>query len=300
MKRFESVTVIIACISLTSCNTHADRADAYGNFEVTETMVSAETSGRIIFINAPEGFIVEEGSIMAITDTAMLSLQRAELEASMASVRARIAALRSQNDVTRQQIANLDVNIERTGRMLDDQAATLKQLDDLKGQRAVFERQISANDAQAGAIAAELRIFDVRLDQLKVHSARCTIVAPVKGTVLARYAGYGEVTAPARPLAKIADLETMILRVYVSGAQLGLVKPGATCTVRTDEGNKGYRMYNGTITTVSPKAEFTPKIIQTKEERVTLVYAVTIEVANDGFLRNGMPGEAIFGTNATK
>lgn len=300
MKQMASIAALAVCIIAASCGSSTGRADAWGNFEVTETVVSAETAGRLIFIDAPEGSVVQKGSVIAITDTTALNLQRAELAASMASVSARVNAYRAQNEIIRQQIANLDVNIDRTGKMLGDQAATQKQLDDLTGQRAVFERQIKANDAQALAVAAELRVLTARLDQLSQQIARCTVGAPVTGTILARYAEYGEITAPARPLVKIAPLDTMILRVYVSGAQLGLVRPGEKCTVRADEGAGDYRTYTGTITTVSPKAEFTPKIIQTKEERVTLVYAVTIEVPNDGFLRNGMPGEAIFTTTAAK
>lgn len=290
------LAIILAIIS--SCRSGDPEADAWGNFEVTEITISSETGGRLLLVNAPEGRIVERGTIIAIADTSMLILQRNEILATISTIRTRVSALGSQNAITSQQIANLDINIDRTTKMVDDQAATQKQLDDLNGQKEVLKKQILANQAQANAVAAEIKVLESKLEQLNEQISRCTVRSPASGTIIARYAEEGEITAPGKPLAKIADLKTMKLKVYVSGAQLGMVVPGATCTVRTDEGQTGYRNYEGTITIVSPKAEFTPRIIQTKEERVNLVYAVTIEVTNDSFIRSGMPGEAIFSTSA--
>jgi HlyD family secretion protein len=178
--------------------------------------------------------------------------------------------------------------------MLKNDAATQKQYDDLAGQVAVLEKQIAANDTQKASVAAELMVFESRKATLNEQIIRSCVKSPLKGTVIEKYAEAGEITAAGKPLVKIADLSVIKLKVFVSGAQLGGIKTGQDCTVRVDDGNKGYKSYTGTISHISEKAEFTPKIIQTKEERVTLVYAVTIDVINDGTMKSGMPGEAIF------
>jgi HlyD family secretion protein len=292
--------LLTTLLALTSCNSGSEEADARGNFEVTELTISSESAGRILLIDAPEGRIVEKGSLVAVIDTTMMHLQKSELSAAAATIRSKVAVIRSQNAIIRQQIDNLNTNISRTEKMVGDNAATQKQLDDLTGQRAVLEKQIDANNSQSAAIMSEVAVLAAKEQLLNEQIARCRVVAPSTGTVLVRYSEAGEMTTPGRPLVKIADLKTMRLKVYASGAQLGQAVIGSTCTVRVDDGSRGYRNYTGTITTVSEKAEFTPKIIQTKEERVTLVYAVIIEVENDGFIKSGMPGEAIFSVTASK
>ena len=294
MKKSTLISLLLLCIIPLACREKETEADAWGNFEATETMMSSESAGRIVFISAPEGIIVEKGSVIAIIDTTLLSIQKKEIRAGIATIVAKVNALRLNNSVIRQQIANLDISIERTKRMIDDQAATLKQLDDLTGQKAVLERQIQVNDAQATAIETEKRVLEVRMAQTEEQISRCSVRAPVTGTIMKRYAEVGEVAAPGKPIARIADLTTMKLKAFVSGAQLGQVQPGRDCKVRVDNGRKEFRYYEGTISTVASRAEFTPRIIQTKEERINLVYAVTILVTNDGFIRTGMPGEAIF------
>jgi HlyD family secretion protein len=221
-------------------------------------------------------------------------LQRAELDAVTAQAQARLAGIAAQDAVIGQQIDNLTVNIDRTRRMLADGAATQKQLDDLTGQLEVLRKQFDANNTQRRSVAAELLGVKAKLAVIDEQIARSTIRAPFDATVIEKYASAFEVTAAGKPIAKLADMKTMKLKVWVSGAQLAEVTPGKTCTVRIDNGEKGYTEFTGTITHVSDKAEFTPKIIQTKEERVTLVYAVTITVENDGSIKAGMPGEAIF------
>jgi HlyD family secretion protein len=178
--------------------------------------------------------------------------------------------------------------------MLKDDAATKKQYDDLTGQIAVLEKQIAANNTQKATIAAELSVYESRKATLKEQINRSSVKSPLNGTILEKYSEAGEITAAGKPLVKISDLSVMKLKVYVSGAQLGSLKIGNECTVRVDDGKKGYKSFTGTISYISGKAEFTPKIIQTKEERITLVYAVTIDVKNDGTMKSGMPGEAIF------
>jgi len=286
--------IIIAALVLAGCSNRADEADAYGNFEATEVTVSAETSGRIIRFDATEGIDVEKGTELALIDTTLFHLQKAELDAGMKSVRTRISSINAQNDILNQQIANLKVNVTRIENMLKDDAATKKQFDDLTGQVAVLEKQIAANNTQKSSIAAELAVYESKKATMNEQVLRSSVKSPLKGTILEKYAEAGELTAAGKPLAKISDLSLMKLKVYVSGAQLGKIKTGGQCTVRIDDGKKGYTSFPGTISYISGKAEFTPKIIQTKEERVTLVYAVTIEVKNDGTMKSGMPGEAIF------
>jgi HlyD family secretion protein len=212
----------------------------------------------------------------------------------MKSVRSRISSINAQNDILNQQIANLDVNIGRIVNMLKDDAATKKQYDDLTGQVAVLEKQIAANNTQKSSIAAELSVYESKKATLNEQVTRSSVKSPLNGTIIEKYSEAGELTAAGKPLVKIADLSLVKLKVYVSGAQLGSIKIGQDCTVRIDDGKKGYRSFTGTVSYISGKAEFTPKIIQTKEERVTLVYAVNIDVRNDGNLKSGMPGEAIF------
>jgi HlyD family secretion protein len=286
--------LIISAVLLTACNNKSDQADAYGNFEATEVIVSAETSGRILKFDLTEGTEIEKGSEIALIDTTLFHLQKAEIDAGMKGVRTRISTINAQNDILTQQIDNLRVNIARIENMLKDDAATKKQYDDLSGQIAVLEKQITANNTQKASIAAELSVYESKKATLNEQVTRSIVKSPINGTIIEKYSEAGELTAAGKPLVKIADLSLVKLKVYVSGAQLGRIKIGQDCMVRIDDGEKGYKSFTGTISYISEKAEFTPKIIQTKEERVTLVYAVTIDVMNDGTMKSGMPGEAIF------
>ncbi len=286
--------ILIALVLSVSCKNNSDLADAYGNFEATEVIVSAETSGRILKFDVIEGTEIDQGSEIAIIDTTMLHLQEAEINAGMKSVRTRVGSINAQNEILNQQIANIKVNIARTENMLKDDAATKKQYDDLAGQVAVLEKQIAANNTQKASVTAELSVYESKKATLKEQVVRSCVKSPLKGTIIEKYAEAGEMTASGKPLVKVADLSIIKLKVYVSGAQLGNIKTGQEVTVRIDKGKKEYASFKGMISYISGKAEFTPKIIQTREERVTLVYAVTIDVKNDGTMKSGMPGEAIF------
>ncbi|MBK7131838.1 MAG: HlyD family efflux transporter periplasmic adaptor subunit [Bacteroidales bacterium] len=286
--------IFIAAVMISGCKSETDQADAYGNFEATEVIVSAETSGRILKFDATEGMEIQKGQEIVRTDTTLLILQRAEINAGMKSVSTRIGSVNAQNDILNQQIANININIARIENMLRDDAASKKQYDDLSGQVAVLQKQIAANNTQKASIAAELEVLSTKKATLNEQLTRCSIRSPLDGTIIEKYSEAGEITAAGKPLFKMADLSLMRLKVYVSGAQLGGIKTGQQCTVRIDDGKEGYVSFSGTISYISGKAEFTPKIIQTKEERVTLVYAVLIDVKNDGTMKSGMPGEAIF------
>lgn len=286
--------IIIVVVLLSGCKSKTELADAFGNFEATEVIVSAETNGRIIKFTPLEGSQIEKDSSIALIDTTMFHLQKSEIDAGMNSVRTRINSINAQNAILTQQIENLNINVSRIERMLKDDAATQKQLDDLTGQTAVLQKQIASNNTQKASVAAELSVNETKIVTVNEQIRRSTVKSPIKGTIIEKYSEAGEITAAGKPLVKIADLSLMKLKVYVSGAQLGSVKTGQECTVRIDKGEKDFSSYTGIISYISGKAEFTPKIIQTKEERVTLVYAVNIDVINDGFLKAGMPGEAIF------
>ncbi len=286
--------ILTTAAILTGCNNKSGEADAFGTFEASEVIVSSETNGRILKFDITEGSEIEQSAEIALIDTTMLHLQKAEIEAGMKSVRTRINTIDSQNEILKQQIDNLNIDIGRIENMLREDAATRKQYDDLTGQVAVLQRQIAANNAQKNSIASELSVYESKKATLNEQIKRSCVRSPVKGTVIEKYAECGELTSAGKPLVKIADLSVIKLRAYVSGAQLGDLNIGEECTVRVDDGKKGYKSFQGIIGYISPKAEFTPKIIQTKEERVTLVYAVTVHVKNDGTMKSGMPGEVIF------
>lgn len=287
-------TLLLIVFITASCREKAPEADAYGNFEADEVMVSAETNGRILIFDKAEGSEINEDERIALIDTTLFHLQKAEIDAAMKGIRTRLSSIDAQNEILLQQIGNLDINIKRTANLLSSDAATQKQMDDLTGQNAVLEKQIAANNTQKASVLAELQVYASKKATLDEQIKRCTVKSPLGGTLLQKYSEEGEITAAGKPLAKIADLKKMKLKVYVSGSQVGNIKTGQECTIRTDNGEKGYSSFKGIVSYISGKAEFTPKIIQTKEERVTLVYAVTIDVENDGTMKSGMPGEAIF------
>lgn len=293
MKKSVLITFLVATV-FASCKESTTEADAYGNFEAREVTISSETTGQVINFNAEEGSEIMKDEVFAVIDTTLMSLQRDELITSMRGVRTKLSSVNAQNAVLRQQIENIDINIARTEKMIADEAVPVKQMDDLTGQKAVILKQIEANNSQKLLIDAELKTYNSKLSTLNEQISRAKLKSPLDGTLIQRYTEPGELVTAGRPVAKIADLQNMKLRVYVSGPGLAEIKTGQTCTVRIDDNNDSYKSYNGIITFISPKAEFTPKIIQTKEERVTLVYAVTIDVANDGSIKSGMPGEAIF------
>jgi len=288
------ILITAAVILMAGCKNTRNTADAYGNFEATEVTVSAETGGRILSIPVSEGMKIRRGEIIAVVDTTLLNLQKGEIDAGIAGTLTRISSINAQNEILIQQIENLMVNIRRIENMLKDDAATQKQYDDLTGQVEVLRKQIAANNTQKTSIQAEVAVLNARKATLLEQIIRCTVKSPINGTITGKFAEEGELVTAGRPLVKIADMSAIKLKVYVSGAQLGKIKTGQECTVRIDDGKKGYATLKGTITNIAEKAEFTPKIIQTKEERVTLVYAVTIDVPNDGSIKAGMPGEAIF------
>ncbi len=289
-----TVYLIVSMLMISSCIRNNEEPDAWGNFNSRELMVSAENNGRITHLPVRQGDVIRKNDLIAITDTGLFRLQLEELAAGRGSISTRLRSIDAQNGIIDQQIKNLEVDIRRVEKMLTDSAATPKQLDDLKGRLEVLKKQKKANDTQKNTVRSELDVFDSKEAMLREQLDRCYIKSPEAGTILEKYSEEGEITAAGRPVVKIADLTDMELKVYISGSQLGRVKIGQQCRIRTDSGEKGYSEFTGRVVHISDRAEFTPKIIQTKEERVHLVYAVKIMVENDGSLKTGMPAEAFF------
>jgi len=289
------ITNIIALsLVLWGCNSNTDKSDAYGNFEAETLIVSAETSGKILALNVDEGDKIVAGFEAALIDTVQLHLKLTQINAQKAAVKIRRQSIHSQIDVFKAQKATLKLNETRIKRMLQDGASTQKQLDDIQGQINVIDKQIANTKTQFATVSKELNVLDAQKATLRDQLNRCVIKSPVSGTVLETYVEQGELAATGKSLFKMADLSELELKVYVSGAQLPNIKLGQEVNMWVDKTDTENRSLPGKITWISSEAEFTPKIIQTKEERVKLVYAVKVTVKNDGSLKIGMPGEVNF------
>lgn len=297
-------------VALGACRDNTSNADAYGNFEADERIIGAEASGKILAFSIEEGQTLKAGEVVGAVDSLQLALKREQLQASIRSVAAKSPAIAEQLAVfekqmasVRQQLANLDREKRRVENLLKSDAATPKQLDDLNDQIENARRQMdvlleqkSASNAalstQKSGLLSEILPLQKQIAQIDDQLAKCRIVNPSDGTVLVKYAEPGEVTAFGKPLYKIADLRTMTLRAYVAGDQLASLKVGQSVHVFIDAEGGTQRELAGKVTWISSKAEFTPKVVQTKDERVNLVYAVKISVADpDGTLKIGMPAE---------
>ena len=290
MKTFIFLSLIII---LGACSNNKAKSDAFGNFETDEVIISSENSGKIMLTAFNEGEKVNIGDVMAITDTANLTLQRSQLLAQKESVLAQKAGLFASIAVSDQQITNVQKDQVRIKKMLAEGAATPKQMDDIDGQIALTGKQKKAYAAQISAIEKSAEAVDAQIAVLNDRIGTSVVKAPISGIILEKYAETGELAAPGKSLYKLANMDTLILRVYVSGPQLTQVKVGGKVKVMID-GIDGIKEITGIVAWISSEAEFTPKIIQTREERVKLVYAAKVRVPNDGTLKLGMPGEIKF------
>ena len=283
-------------VFLAGCAGNGDTSDAYGNFEATEVLIASEAGGKLLSFEVDEGQTLEAGTVVGLVDTVQLALKRDQLRASRQAVRSKISGVVAQIEVLEEQKRVALIEKNRIERLLEDRAATQKQRDDVDGQLRVLDRQIQSIRTQKATILGEIDVLEVQIAQLDDQIARSIVVNPVAGTVLVTYAETHELTAPGQPLYKLADLGTLYLRAYVSGAQLPHVRIGQTVEVLIDEDETANRSLTGEITWIAAQAEFTPKLVQTKEERVNLVYAFKVRVANpEGRLKIGMPGEVRFG-----
>lgn len=280
----------IVATTLFSCGNGHDKADGYGNFEATETTISAENNGKLMQFDVHEGDPLKKGQFIGYIDTIPLDLKRKQLEVSKALISSKSKGVLSQINVLNAQLKTVGTNKTRAENLLKDNAGTQKQLDDLTGEMDVIKNQIKSVEIQNAPVVNELKSIDVQLQQIEDQIQKSKIINPINGTVLTKYAEPNEIVSFGKPLYKIANLSTMQLRVYVSETQLASIKIGQEVTVKIDDADL-MKSYKGTISWIALEAEFTPKIIQTKEERVALVYAAKIDVSNDGSLKIGMPAE---------
>lgn len=292
-----------------SCGNGKMKSDASGTFEADEVIVSSEIPGKILSFNIEEGMTVAKDSAVGAIDAVNLQLQKAQVSASIEALSQRtsdvspqVKLLQDQLIVQQSQLQTMLREKQRTENLLKQDAATGKQLDDINSQIDVLNKQIavarqqinvqrSTTGTQNRGILSEAAPLQQRVAQLDDQLQRANIINPIAGTVLSKYVEAGEVVGAGKALYKIADLSTITLRAYITGDILPAIKQGQLVTVLIDSAKDSYKKYPGTITWVSDKAEFTPKTIQTKEERANLVYAIKVKVKNDGYLKIGMYGE---------
>jgi HlyD family secretion protein len=301
MKPFHLLTTLpLLSLSflLFSCSNGSEEYDATGSFEATEIIVSSQANGRILALNVNEGEQLQKEQIVGRIDSTQLYLQKMSLLSNAKGVRAQQPDISKQTSAIQDQIKTLKREKARVERLIAANAANRKQLDDIESQLEVLQSQLSAQTSilqkNSQHISAQSSTIDIQVAQLDDQLEKTRITSPITGTVLNRYAETGELATMGTPLFKIADTGTLFLRAYVTNDQLALIKLNDEVTVRVDDGEGGMRSYKGEISWISDKSEFTPKTIQTKNERANLVYALRIAVHNDGFLKIGMYGEVKF------
>jgi len=299
MKKINYIIGLSIVFSTFSCVNLNEKADGYGNFEATEVIISAESNGKIMAFDIEEGSVLEQGAYLGYIDTLQLSYNKYAIEVSKALISSKSKSVLSQIDVLKAKLNTLEINKSRFKNLLKDKAATQKQLDDIQGEIDVTQQQISSIKIQNTTVLDEIESIEIQQKKVEDQVQKSKIINPVSGTVLTKYAEPNEVATFGKPLYKIANLQSMQLRVYVSENQLAGIKIGQKVTVKVDDG-ASMKEYKGTINWIASEAEFTPKIIQTKEERVALVYAIKISVPNDGGLKIGMPAEMWFDTDANE
>jgi HlyD family secretion protein len=285
---------LIIGLAIFSCNNQKDTSDAFGNFEADDQLISSEIAGKLLSCNFEEGMTLSKGAEIAVVDTLPILLQISQLKSQQLTILARKQSVKSQLAVVEQQKKNLEVDNARIDNMLKEGAATKKQKDDITGNLALLDKQKESTRSQETVLTGESEVLDTQLAQLQDKLNRCRIVSPINGLVLERYKKAGELVGQGQSLCRIADVSSLNLRVFVSGDQLPHLKIGQKVKVLIDDTATQNKTLEGTVSWISSEAEFTPKIIQTKVERVKLVYAVKIKVANDGALKIGMPGEIKF------
>lgn len=281
-----------------ACGNGAPKYDATGTFETTEVLVSAEASGRLLYFDIEEGMLLKAGEEIGVVDTVQLYLKKLQLEASIKSVKEQHPDILKQVAATKEQISAAGRERNRVANLLKVGAANQKQLDDAEDQLEVLRKQLVAQNSTLSnshqSLTWQSSSVGIQVAQVEDQLKKCHITSPITGTVLAKYAEAGELTAMGTPLFKVADTEQMYLRAYITSEQLSQVKLGQKVTVFSDYGTDEHKQYPGVVTWISDTSEFTPKTILTKNERANLVYAVKIAVHNDGLLKIGMYGGVEF------
>lgn len=286
---------VIAALFLISCSNNKQGYDASGTFEAVETIVSAEATGVIKVLNLEEGQVLKAGELLGYIDSTQLYLTKKQLEAQITAVLGRKPDVAAQVAASREQLKQAVREQQRITNLLKADAATQKQLDDANAQVAIVQKQIAAQESALGITSAGLNKetlpLNAQIEQLNDQLSKSRIINEAAGTVLAKYAEVNEMALTGKPLYKISDLSVIILRAYITGSQLSAVRLGQKVEVLADDADGKYKSYEGTVEWISDKAEFTPKTIQTRDERANLVYAVKVKVKNDGYLKIGMYGE---------
>ena len=288
----------MATLLLSACGAEPNVSDATGRFETTEITISAKAQGEIVRWDIEEGQQVKVGAVVGAIDTAQLVLQREQLLAHLSATDSRRINAHRQLAALRQQIENMKTEQQRFRELVAAKAASEKQLDDINYQLKVLERELVAKEEEIGkanlSVSGESAALLAQVSQVDVQLRNCLVSSPVEGTVIAKYVERGEYAFPGRPLFKVANLEDMTLRAYLTAEQMAAVKIGQPVTVLIDKNADEQKSYEGKITWIADEAEFTPKTIQTRDERANLVYAVKIVVKNDGAIKRGMYGEVKF------
>ena len=281
-----------------ACGNGAPKYDATGTFETTEVLVSAEASGRLLYFDIEEGMLLKAGEEVGVVDTVQLYLKKLQLEASLKSVEEQRPDILKQVAATKEQISAAQRERNRVANLLKVGAANQKQLDDAEDQLEVLRKQLVAQNSTLSnshqSLTWQSSSVGIQVAQVEDQLKKCHITSPITGTVLAKYAEAGELTAMGTPLFKVADTEQMYLRAYITSEQLSQVKLGQKVTVFSDYGTDEHKQYPGVVTWISDTSEFTPKTILTKNERANLVYAVKIAVHKDGLLKIGTYGGVEF------
>ena len=291
-------TFSFSLLTFFSCSSNGNNYDAMGVFEATEVVVSAKVQGEIIRLDVTEGDEVKTDVTLGVIDATKLNLQQQSLQDNRDAQTARILNLQEQTASIQQQISHLQQEYERFSGLLTKGAATQKQVDDLANQIKILKAQLTATQSQLRSANESIQHqVDASDQQMKIVGSQmddAIIKSPIDGTILKKYAERGEYAVPGKALFKVADLQEMILRAYITANQFDQLQLGQQVKVMVDNGSEAQREYNGKVTWIAQKSEFTPKTIQTKDERANLVYAIKISVKNDGMIKIGQYGECYF------
>jgi HlyD family secretion protein len=274
-----------------SCSRKDAGFDAMGHFEADEYTLTAESAGRIIQLDLDEGNNVHQGDIVAITDTVSVFLQLRQSKAQQMAIESKIPGIMAQEKVVETEIAVLKSEKERFEKLYTDKATSGKSLDDIVHQIDLAMARKGTFSTQIASLREEINVNVAQQNVLADQLRKCRVISPANGVVINLIARFSDLMIPGKPILKLADIERIILKAYVSEDQLSKIKISDQVKVKIDGPDGGFLEYPGQVYWISDQAEFTPKVIQTKKERVNLVYAVKVRVKNDGRIKIGMPGE---------
>lgn len=285
---------MISSLLVTSCKEDTNTSDAYGNFDVDETIISAEVAGKLESFNIEEGMTLKVGQAVGFIDSTNLILDRNSIQANKLSAAAKLTSINAEIKVLKTQLAVIEKEQRRVIKLMESDAATQKQLDDVEGNIEIIKAKISTANAQKPSVTAQIKIIDANIAKINNQIDKCTIINPVEGRVLTKLVETHELVGPGKPLYKLANPANIYLKAYVTGTQVSGLKIGQKVSIIIDNTEGGLETIAGTINWIAEEAEFTPKLIQTREERVSLVYAIKVGLNNAGTVKIGMPGEVKF------